>query len=150
MPTPHPNKTNMDAAVARWIADAARLPGGSALLRRKAEWVAAQIARLGRDDLDTPEHLEGLTVFDLLGAQGDLDRAARGLPPLVREPFTQIVFGHHHDGAIVYFASDQGRPGVDPPYGTLDASVPDGHRFVSDRGRHLLLQMVAVAQAEAA
>lgn len=77
--TPHPNRAKIAAAVERWISDAAGHPNGARLLAQKAQWVGDQIAILGRADLATPEHLEGLTVWDLQAAQFALEDAARSV-----------------------------------------------------------------------
>ncbi|RAK68783.1 hypothetical protein [Phenylobacterium kunshanense] len=74
---PHPNKTQMDAAVARWIGEAAGRLDGASLLRKKATWVGHQLRILGDRLIRTPEHLEGLTVTDLLAAQDALRDAAK-------------------------------------------------------------------------
>lgn len=74
---PHPNKTKMDAAVARWIGEAAGRADGALLLRKKATWMGHQLRILGDRLIRTPEHLEGLTVTDLLAAQDALRDAAK-------------------------------------------------------------------------
>ena len=77
MPQACCNLNLMTAAIARWIDEAQSRPDGRERLAARAGWVAGQIARLGRADLDTPPHLEGLTVWELLAAQSALEAAAR-------------------------------------------------------------------------
>lgn len=72
----HPNVRKMQVAVDRWIEEASARPDGSAALAMRAAWMAQQIAILGRDDLATPPHLIGLTVYDLMGAQDALSKAS--------------------------------------------------------------------------
>jgi predicted ATP-dependent protease len=75
--TAHPNKTKMDAAVARWIEEAAGRSDGATALRKRSTWMGHQIRMLGDRLIRTPDYLEGLTVQELLEAQGLLQRAAR-------------------------------------------------------------------------
>ncbi len=73
------NQQKMQAAVAGWIRTAANRNDGPALLEKKAAWVETQLRKLSKASAkggDLPEHLEGLTAFDLSGAQGDLLAAA--------------------------------------------------------------------------
>lgn len=76
---PHPNKAKMDAAVQRWISEAKSQADAPTLLKRKAQWVAEQLAMLGRESRTTPAHLRGLTAPDLISAQAALEGAARTL-----------------------------------------------------------------------
>jgi len=73
------NKAKMDAAVARWIADAAVRFEGPELLEQKALWVRQQMAKLAatahQDDC-APGHLSGLVAVDLIEADSALLRAA--------------------------------------------------------------------------
>ena len=73
------NKTKMQAAVARWIGEARRRADGPALLERKAAQVQRDLrtlSKLSAKSAELPEHLEGLTAFDLSGAHGELLTAA--------------------------------------------------------------------------
>jgi hypothetical protein len=77
MPKTHPNLRKMQRAVDGWIEAAnGRMDGAEALAKRVA-WFDEQIAKLGRGDLATPEHLVGLTVWDLMRSQGELSAAAK-------------------------------------------------------------------------
>lgn len=73
----HPNVRKMQAAVDRWLEAASARVDGPELLKRRADWFADQIAALGREDLPTPAHLAGLTVWDLMDGQGRIEAAAR-------------------------------------------------------------------------
>lgn len=78
MTLPNSNKGKLDAAVARWIAEAsARGPAGAPALRSRVEWMDAQLADLAKDE--EPEHLQGLTVWDLQEGARRLAEAAREL-----------------------------------------------------------------------
>lgn len=71
-----PKTTKVSAAAQRWIAEAKRRPDGAEALTRRAEWLADQLAILGRDG-PTPEHLIGVTAGDLIAAETVLLAAAR-------------------------------------------------------------------------
>ena len=77
MTRPHPNLRKMNAGVAAWIEAANGRMDGDVALAKRALWMGEQIARLGRADLTTPAHLEGLTVWDLMAAQKTLQDAAK-------------------------------------------------------------------------
>lgn len=90
----HSNYEKLKGAVARWISDAARLPDGAALLRRKAGWIGGQIALLSgtaHTDAEPPAQLVGLTLWDLQEAQAALEAAARGAKP---QPPADAVYAY--------------------------------------------------------
>ena len=74
------NRAAMNAAVDRWIADAAALPNGAELLERKTGVIERDIQTLAlaaeRDDR-IPAHLTGLTAIDLTLASSKLTKAAQ-------------------------------------------------------------------------
>jgi hypothetical protein len=91
MASRHPNQQKMEAAISGWIAEAGARSNGAELLAKKAGWVRDQIAILGREDIATPEHLVGLTVWDLHDAEEALERAARGLPARPKPSFSVLT-----------------------------------------------------------
>jgi len=75
--TPHPNLTLMRKAVSDWIATAERHPRGAELLAKKADWLEAQMNDICNPAIPLPEHLEGLTAWELTAAHSALVTAAR-------------------------------------------------------------------------
>ena len=77
-PTTPDNKTNLQAAAARWIKEAANRFDGAAGLDARAVWAEKQLRKLSaaaRQDC-YPEHLQGLTASDLISLAADLRSAA--------------------------------------------------------------------------
>lgn len=77
----HPNLARMTAALDRWEAEAAAMPPGrgATLLEDKSVWMNEQFNRLDRAcaaDKPAPEHLEGLTAWDLADARERLMASA--------------------------------------------------------------------------
>lgn len=75
------NRTRMQEALARWEAEAAELPGerGALALESRAVWFNSQFNRLDRAcaaNEPAPEHLEGLSAFDLANARDRMHGAA--------------------------------------------------------------------------
>lgn len=71
---PHPNQIALVHATQHWIAQAHNLPAVEAAdrLGRRIRQIEEGIQRLGADNDDVPEHLAGLSVFDLQAAQAQL------------------------------------------------------------------------------
>ena len=94
MASTHPNKAKMNAAVDRWIADAAVLPNGADLLERKTGVIERDIQTLAlaaeRDDR-IPVHLRGLTAIDLTLASSKLTRAAQAMRDAKSAPADEVA-----------------------------------------------------------
>ena len=72
------NKAAMSAAVSRWFEEAADMPAEKAArhLNLGADRIDNFIRILGRNDLPTPAHLEGLTYWSLSEQSDRLRQAA--------------------------------------------------------------------------
>ena len=71
------NKALMQAAVRNWIAAAQTHPRGAELLAEKADWLEVQMNDICNPDIPLPDHLEGLTAWDLTAAHSAVFKAAR-------------------------------------------------------------------------
>lgn len=78
----HPNQTAMRDALERWKAEAATREDGVRKLRERGQWAERQLQRLSastNQDIPLPDHLVGVTAWDLSALFLDLYAAADDL-----------------------------------------------------------------------